>query len=109
VNNNSGQTYWIKKNKTTIFLTWEEYLKQMFAVDRLADHKQKIRKQPSDTADEIKYEGRDCFQVKSLKGDWIEIFTTDYCDQGQNKKEIKSGWIKWRRGNELLINYYTTS
>jgi hypothetical protein len=109
VNNNSGQTYWIKKNKTTIFLTWEEYLKQMFAVNRLADHKQKIRKQPSDTADEIKYEGRDCFQVISLKGDWIEIFTTDYCDQGQNKKEIKSGWIKWRRGNELLINYYTTS
>lgn len=81
----------------------------MFGVGRLADHKQIIRKQPSDTADEIKYEGRDCFQVKSLKGDWIEIFTTDHCDEGQNRIEIKSGWIKWRRGEELLIDYYTTS
>ena len=109
VNNDNGQTYWIKKNKTTIFLTWEEYLKQMFAVERLADYKQKIREQPSDMADYIRYEGRDCFKVKSLKGDWIEISTTDNCDNGQSKSQIKSGWIKWRRGNKLLINYYTTS
>jgi hypothetical protein len=109
VNNDNGQTYWIKKNKATIFLTWEDYLKEMFAVDRLADHKQMIRKLPSDTADEIKHNGRDCFQVKSLKGDWIEIFTTDHCDEGKNKSEIKGGWIKWRRGDELLIKYYTTS
>jgi hypothetical protein len=109
VNNENGQTYWIKKNKTTMLLTWEAYLKQMFAVDRLANHKQTIRKQPSDTADEIKYEGRDCFQVKSLKGDWIEILTTDYCDEGKNKEKIKGGWIKWRDGDKLLIEYHTTS
>ena len=70
---------------------------------------QKIRKQPSDKADEIKYEGRDCFQVKSLKGDWIEISTTNYCDEGKNKDKIKSGWIKWRDGDKLLIDYHTTS
>jgi len=109
VNNDSGLTYWIKENKTTIYLTWEEYLKQMFSVDRLPDSEQKIRKQPSDKADEIKYEGRDCFQVKSLKGDWIEISTTDYCDEGKNKDKIKSGWIKWRDGDKLLIDYHTTS
>lgn len=57
----------IKKAKTTIFLTWEDYLKQMFAVDRLAGHRQKIRLQPSDMADEIKYEGRDCFQVRLIR------------------------------------------
>ena len=109
VNNETGQTYWIKKDTSIKFLTWEEYLKEMFAVDRLPGQNQKIRKQPTDRADEIRYEGRDCFQVKSLKGNWIEIFTTPFCDEGQTKTEIKSGWIKWRRGNELLIKYYTTS
>lgn len=109
VNNGNGQTYWIKRNATTTFLTWEEYLMRMFAVDRLSNRKQKIRTQPSGTADELNYEGRDCFQVKSLSGEWIEIFTTDYCGEGQNETQIKSGWIKWRCGDELLIRYYTTS
>ena len=35
VNNDNGQTYWIKKNKMTKFLTWEQYLKDMFGVSRL--------------------------------------------------------------------------
>jgi hypothetical protein len=109
VNNDNGQTYWIKKNTTIKFLTWEEYLKDMFGVDRLEDYKQKIRKEPSDTAEEIKYEGRDCFEVKSLRGDWIEIFSTDHCDEGKNKDKIKSGWIKWRHGDKLMIEYHTTS
>jgi hypothetical protein len=108
VNNDNGLTYWIKRNKATKFLTWEEYLSGMFGVDRLADNKQKIRKQPSDTAEEMKYEGRDCFKVKSLRGDWIEIFSTDRND-GKNRNKIKSGWIKWRRGDELMIEYHTTS
>jgi hypothetical protein len=108
VNNDNGQTYWIKKNLKTKFLTWEEYLKDMFAVSRLQDKKQIIRKQPSDKSAEIKYEGRDCFRVKSVKGDWAEIFTTDWCE-GKEKTEIKSGWIRWRQGNELLIDHHTTS
>ena len=46
--------------------------------------------QPNETSDEIKYEGRDCFKVKSLIDEWIEIFSTDYCDEGKNKDKIKS-------------------
>jgi hypothetical protein len=109
VNNETGMTLWVKRTVVTKYLTWEKYLKGMFSVDRLMDYKQNIRKEPNDTAEEIKYEGRDCFKVMSLSGDWIEIFTTDYCDEGKNKDKIKSGWIKWRDGNKLLIEYHTTS
>jgi hypothetical protein len=109
VNNENGMTLWIKQTKATKYLTWEEYLKGMFGVERREDYKQKIRMLPNDTSDEIKYEGRDCFEVKSLKGDWIEINSTDQCDEGDNKIKIDSGWIKWRDGDELMINYYTTS
>jgi hypothetical protein len=109
VNNENGQTYWIKKNKTTKFLTWEEYLQGMFGVRRLDNEKQKIRNSPTDSAQEMKYNGTDCFQVKTLKADWIEIFTGDHCDEYGSKTQIKSGWIKWRSGDKLLIKYYTTS
>jgi hypothetical protein len=46
-----------------------------------------------------------------MKGDWIEITTTDYCDENftDSKTPIKSGWIKWRKRDELIINYFTTS
>ena len=109
VNNENGMTLWVKRTKATKYLTWEEYLKDMFAVDRLESNKQKIRKMPSDTAAEIKYEGRDCFEVKSLKGDWIEINSTDHCDEGSNTTKIDRGWIKWKEGDKLLIKYYTPS
>ena len=107
VNNDDGQTYWIKKKMTTKFLTWEQYLKDMFAVSRLDNKNQKIRNSPADNAQEVNYNGTDCFQVKTLKGDWIEIFTGDHCDEYGSKTQIKSGWIKWRDGDKLLIEYST--
>jgi hypothetical protein len=108
-NNQTGKVYWLKKSKWTKFLSWEKFLKEMFSVERLL--KQKIRSLPNEDAKEIKYSGEDCFQVRSMKGDWIEIFTTDFCDDEdtKSKTKIKSGWIKWREGNKLLINYFITS
>ena len=108
VNNENGESLWLKKNEFTKYSSWETYLQEMFGVARLPRQIQKIRKQPSDTSEEIKYSGQDCFQVKSMKGDWIEIFTADYCDNVDNKTKIDSGWIKWRQGNQLLIEYYLT-
>jgi len=111
VNNDNGKTYWLKKTELTNLSTWETYLKEMFGVARLADRTQVIRKSPSDTSEEIKYTGEDCFQVKSMQGDWIEIFSPTYCVNGytDSKTKIKSGWIKWRQGNNLLIEFFITS
>lgn len=81
VNNENGQTYWIRKNTKTKLFTWEEYLKDMFSVARLDNKGQKIRVSPTDDAVELSYEGTDCFQVQSLKEDWMEIFTPDFCNQ----------------------------
>jgi len=111
VNNENGETLWLKKDDLTTFRNWEDYLKEMFGVARLPDQKQKIRSLPTDNSEEIIYQGQDCFQVKSMKGDWIEIITADYCDESytDSKSKVKSGWIKWRQGNKLLIDYFTTS
>jgi len=105
VNNETGKSFWLKKSDTTKFSSWETYLVGTFNVSRLANHSQKIRKQPNNNSEEIKYFGQDCFQVKSMNGDWIEIFTADYCEESNTETRIKSGWIKWRQGNDLLIVY----
>lgn len=110
-NNETKTTYWLKRTDSTKFNTWEDYLKEMFGVERLSNYPQKIMTEPTENSEEIEYQGTDCFVVKSMKGDWIEIATPDYCDDNftDSKTPIKSGWIKWRKGHELLINYFTTS
>jgi hypothetical protein len=111
VNNESQKVFWLKKTNSTQFNNWEEYLIDMFGVERNADFPQQIRTKPTDNSLEVQYQGTDCFEVKSMKGDWIEISTPDYCDEDytDSKTPIKSGWIKWRTGNKLLINYFPTS
>jgi|WetSurMetagenome_2_1015567.scaffolds.fasta_scaffold45558_3 hypothetical protein len=111
VNNEDGSKYWIRRNNTTEFKTWETYLKKMFGISRLPDKTQNIRRLPTDNSEIVEYSGEDCFQIKSMKDDWIEIFTPDYCKDGSfgNKTNISSGWIRWKSGNELLIKYYITA
>ena len=111
VNNETGETLWLKKSNWTTYSSWENFLKEMFAVTRVTDPKQKIRSLPNENADEIIYQGRDCFQVKSMQGDWIEISTADHCDENDTgaKTKIRSGWIRWRKGNKLLIEYFTAA
>lgn len=111
VNNKTEETLWLQRSELTTFQDWETYLKEMFGVARLRDNHQQIRTSPDEDSVEIKSSGEDCFQVKSMKGDWIEIFTPEYCDESHNNsmKKIESGWIKWREGNKLLIDYFTSS
>ena len=80
-NNETGKTQWIKNTRFTKFFGWETYLKNMFGVGRIAGSRQPIRKSPANASPVIKYSGGDCFQVRQMKGDWIEIFTPDYCDE----------------------------
>lgn len=108
VNNESGQTLWMRNEKFTELLTWEMFLKSKFVIERLPKYKQAIRKLPSNGSKKIKYVGTDCFEVKSMKGDWIKIFTSDFCKSGYGENEgtiLQSGWIKWKSGNTLLIKY----
>ena len=111
VNNEDGSKYWINRNNITEYKTWETYLKEMFSIARLSNKTQNIRRLPNDNSEIDEYKGRDCFQVKSTRGDWIEIFTPDYSKDGSygNETNISSGWIKWKSGNDLLIEYHITS
>ncbi len=105
VNNETGETLWLRKSKTLILSTWEEFLKDMFAISR--NSMQEIKMQPLDTAEENIYTGEECFQVKSMRGDWIQIFSAEHCEEDGGK--LKSGWIKWKEGNTLLVDYFLTS
>lgn len=111
VNHQTGKTYWLRESNETQYISWENNLKNMFSVVRLTEYPQSIKTEPTDAATEIEYEGDDCFIVKAMKDDWIEIATADYCEDGytDSKTPINSGWIKWKSGNTFLIEYFPTA
>ena len=98
-----SQTMWILDQDITQFMNWEEYLQTMFSVERTDKTTQKIYSKPF-IKSEIIESKNDCFRVKQMKGEWIEVETAEHC---KTQKNI-SGWIRWKDGNKILINYYTT-
>lgn len=98
------KTMWIQKQDFTKFKNWEEYLRNMFRVERSNKNEQNIYSNPF-TKSEIIESKNDCFNVKQMQGEWIEVETAEHCETEQKIL----GWIKWRNGNTILINYYTTS
>jgi len=110
VNNDSGQTYWVRESKFLEFQTWNQFLKGMFSIARSSSYPQKILRRPESRSLEIKYRGRDCFDVKSMRGDWVEIRAAAQCDDAEGAGPLfRSGWIRWKRGNRLLVDYFITS
>jgi len=107
VNNYTGRTYWIKRSASTRFKTWEKYLQGMFAIERDRNFSQKIYSASRASSNEINFKGKDCFQVRSMRGDWINIFTPTHCSDVVVK--LDSGWIQWRKGNRLLIYLFPTA
>lgn len=106
VNNETGESFWLKKTKAIDLNTWDGFLKGAFMISR-NEFPQEIRTQPSNEAKEVQFDGEECFQVKTVKGDWIQIFTAPHCDDISGN--LKSGWIRWKDENKLLIDYFLTS
>lgn len=108
VNLETGKTLWIRKSPEIATLTWGEYITNMFGIGLLESFPQDIRQSPDNDADSVKGDFDNCFKARSMTGDWIEIFTPDYCNDlvGNKGQQLKSGWIKWREGGELIIELY---
>jgi hypothetical protein len=108
VDKGAGTTLWLRHGESVGLIDWPMFLRSTSGVVRLRDHPQKIRATPSDSGKSIVYTGPDCFQVRRVQGDWIEIFTHELCAEEHPgiRNPLQSGWIRWRRGALLLIEYF---
>jgi hypothetical protein len=109
VNKETNETLWIKNNALVKYLTWPEYLQNMYAIDRSDPATNPIHIQPDTLSPILEYTGRDFFSVDSISGDWMKISTPIYADSDDIKIRIQAGWIRWRDGNKILITYYPTA
>ena len=107
VNNGTGKSYWVRAAPNLQFKTWEAFLKGMFSVARAKRFPQKILARPVVGSRAVRSVGRDCFDVMKMSGDWIQVRQAGHCEG--TDRSFRSGWLRWRRGNSLLIEYFITS
>lgn len=103
---NENENYWIQRNESVDYKDWPTFLANTIGISRLAECPQKVREAASDSGTNLKYEGTDCFTVKSIKGDWLEVAASGKCGRTTGDGDLESGWIRWRKGNRIQVQYY---
>ena len=107
VNDETGETLWVKYDHSFKYEGWLEFLREAFTIGRNEPTTNPIYTKPDINSAMINDSGRqDFFKVKSIKGDWMEIYDPEWANVNEN---IASGWIKWKKDGKLLIHYYPFS
>ena len=96
-----NETLWLKENKLVQFKDWLQDMKEAFAVGRIKSTVNPLRAKPDAAAKEVNFNGRDCFEVEDMKGDWIKVVLQDHCSDAP--KQSVSGWLRWRDESGCLL------
>ncbi|WP_020570188.1 hypothetical protein [Neolewinella persica] len=101
LNGNTGQRAWVDRRAIDISF-WPEFLSQVFAVYPLDHEKNPVRIKPQDNASEVSSISRDDFLLPDkVVGDWIHV---NAMTEGDSEHGF-DGWLRWRRGDRLLIGW----
>lgn len=101
VNQQSGLTYWLDATKASV-IPWPEVLLNAFSVESDLENNP-LRVRPFDHGSPIEVRGN-IFEPFEVKEEWIRVFVLD-----NNLNRTGEGWLRWKRGNQLLVKYYLLS
>ncbi|GAA4310615.1 hypothetical protein [Nibribacter koreensis] len=122
---NADQVKYFPKTKDYRFETWEEYILNSFGIRRktgdLAStntYKQEVKQAPNKSSKSIEIpKGHEMFCPQEVTGDWVKVTYDCFYNKERNPyegepchtfiqkcKEPVTGWLKWREGNQVLID-----
>ncbi len=106
IDNKTKKTAWVKKNDGFVFKEWGQFLTEIFGVG--LNKNSKIRELPEENAPSLEFHKDASPNVISYKGQWLQVHESfDWVDPPQGY-QTKTGWLKWRDGNDFLIRYFLT-
>lgn len=100
VNKKTGQTAWVDRNAVT-FQHWPDFLLGVFGVEVINAANNPVRIKPLDNASSILNPGRNSLRPIAMQGEWMKVATI----QESPNAIPKLGWIRWKKGNQLLISW----
>ncbi|NHE56917.1 MFS transporter [Cyclobacterium plantarum] len=98
VNAQNGQTAYISKYAGNV-VYWPDFLLSVNSVEFLPGSEEKVRARPFSASGIIRtpYEFMKPFKIKE---DWAEVFLLDGGFQ-----RVGKGWIQWKKGDKLLVQF----
>lgn len=104
VNETSGLRKFIRKSDQLFqFQRWEDHILDLFAVD-FDQTKNPLRRTPSENAPLVQPVEQVFYQPVEIRKNWLKVRLED--TGGSKPKARGTGWIKWREGDELLIEFF---
>jgi hypothetical protein len=97
-NSTTGETRWLDRSAIR-FTAWPEFLVGTSSVVAFGPEATPIRARPLDDAP-ILTTAPGSLPPLAVKGDWLKVAIHHLADRIQPE-----GWIRWRRGDRLLVYY----
>lgn len=108
VNEETGLTKKLANSDKVKLISWEQYALDVFSVDfNPIEHPiyDKI-----DGALILELPKRKSIMVpKEINGEWMQIIWSDTNDYPSNITDDRTGWIRWRKNNQIVIKVYHLS
>ncbi|MBK8498679.1 MAG: hypothetical protein IPL52_07645 [Flavobacteriales bacterium] len=99
VNEQDGRTAWLFRQDLELRL-WHEFILGVVAVEILDPSVNPIRLKPLEHA-AVLADGADALlKPLAVQGDWLMVSTNGLAD-----RIVPTGWIRWRDGEKLLVDY----
>lgn len=108
VNEESGLTKFVLNSSTVRLQSWEEYVLNVFSVD-FDPNKIPIYNKVSGTSIKSNPKKESIIVPKEVRGEWMKIIWLDSGEYPSNNTSVKTGWIKWKKDNKILITLYHLS
>lgn len=100
VNKKTGQTAWVDKNAVS-FEHWPDFLLGVYGVEVMNSKLNPVRIKPLDNASIVVNPGNNSLRPIAVQGEWMKVAT----NQEASNAIPKLGWIRWKKGNQMLITW----
>lgn len=98
LNEQTQQTAYVNRHAGTI-LYWHDFFLNVFSVEFPEGKQQPIRIKPLSHASEVQVQ-YEFLSPLEIKNEWMRVQLMD-----ENANAVGTGWLQWRSGNSLLIEY----
>lgn len=109
VNEKTDLKYWIKKSTKLDYITWSSFISNVVSVKPKDGATNPIVKSPDSKAEKCKEQLLDCLTPVEANGEWLKVkIEPAICDKTLEMEGQKfiDGFIRWKQGNKLLIDYW---
>ena len=97
-NSSTGETTWVSREAVS-YTSWPEFLLEVHSVEAFDPEASPVRARPLDSSP-ILSTARAALAPLAIQGEWMKVDTNELADRIQPE-----GWIRWRRGDRLLVTY----